>query len=188
MGSTTPSKTQFKNERTDECCRRANEGISRKKFASNFRSQSRKEAATNFDRVGVKRAHSSLWKQPLIAAPSTGFYGGLEFCKCSSSAWPLYRIGARLSAFRLQPARDPVLLLRLELPASFEPPRTPALPATLQFFHGIHPSALRRSIYRRAAVAAEGLVGSAGRTARNSLLRGIGVSRARAPAGRADVR
>src|SRR5258707_345537 len=140
MGSTTPSSLSSRTRGLDECSSAATEGMSRK-IAPALRAQRRKEAATNSDRLGEK-GRFILWKQSLIAHLHPVFSRpAWNSASVRAVAWPPHSSAPASALSRLPPARDPAFSARDRgLPASFRPPRNPALPATPAIVSRHHPS------------------------------------------------
>src|ERR1700694_5637124 len=139
MGSTTPSSLSSRTRGLNECPSAATEGMSRK-IAPAHRTQRRKKAATNSDRLGQKERF--IWKQSLIAHLRPVF-SRLAWNSASvrAVAWPLYSSAPASALSRFPPARDPASSAQGRfLQASFEPPRNPALPATPAILSRHHPS------------------------------------------------
>src|SRR3981189_523452 len=102
MGSTTPSSRSSRTRGLDDCSSAATEGMSRK-IAPAHRTQRRKEAATNSDRLEQKERFS-LWKQSLIAHLRLVF-SRLAWNSASvrAAVWPLHSSAPASALSRLPP-------------------------------------------------------------------------------------
>src|SRR5713226_3365794 len=140
MGSTTPSSRSSRTRGLDECSSAATAGR-RKKIAPAHRTYRTQEATTIPNRLAYTEQFLS-WNQSLIGHLLLVFSRvAWNSANARAIAWPQYNSAPASALSRPPPAPEQASSARGRFsPASFEPQRNPALPATLAILSRHHPS------------------------------------------------